>query len=167
MKFIKYILVLSLVIVMSVSLSAKEVNGDGVSKEQTVQSQSVRAQIVIVRPADLTGKAINVYIDGEYVSSLLPGAYTEESVCAGKHRISFAYTNVANRYKAKRKGGKWIAVKSKAKYVFVVAKKGNSLYAGNVSPDEVSKILKKYTKKQSHTISRLDKRQCRQPSVSQ
>ena len=149
----------------SSALSAKTEKWDTFSEQKTAQSQPIRSQIVIVRPVELTGTAINIYIDGEYVSSLLSGAYTEEFVCSGKHRVNLAYTNVNTRYKEKRQGGQWINFKSNNKQVYMITKKGNALLFNHSPQNDVSKVLKKYTKKQSHTISRLNKRQCTQPAA--
>ena len=166
MKPMKYILVLCLVCITSISLSAKVENWDTFSEQKTAQSQPTRSQIVIVRPKELAGQAINIYIDGEYVSSLLPGAYTEEFVCSGKHRVNLAYTNVATRYKEKRTGGQWINFKSNHKQVYSLTKEANRLQFKHYPQNDVSKLLKKYTKKQSHTISRLNKRKCTQPAAA-
>lgn len=161
MKSLKYIFVLCLACITPTLLFAKVEDWDTFSKQQATQQQSKRtAHIVIIRPENLPGKAINIYIDGEYVSSLLPGAYTEEVVCTGKHRVSLAYTNVATRYKEKYKGGEWIKFKSSQKHVYMLQKEGNKLHFTHLKENNISKLLKKYTKKQTHTISRLSKKKC-------
>jgi len=166
MKPMKYIFVLCMVCAISISLSAKVENWDTFSDQKTAQSQPTRSQIVIVRPKELAGQAINIYIDGEYVSSLLPGAYTEEFVCPGKHRVNLAYTNVFSRYKEKRSGGNLIHFKSNNKQVYMLTKEADRLQFKHYPQNNVPKLLKNYTKKQSHTISRLNKRQCTQPAAA-
>ena len=56
------------------------------------------SNIVIYRAAELKGTAVNVFIDGEYHASLLPGAYTQAIVCPGVHRITMSYTNRITSY---------------------------------------------------------------------
>ena len=117
-------------------------------------------EMIIARPESIKGRAINVYVDGEYVTSLLPGAYTVELVCPGKHRIKLAYTNVLTRYKEKQQGGQYFTFKPKKKYHFRILKKGKSLLVKPLTSKEIEELKDHYTKKQHHTISRLSKRKC-------
>lgn len=173
MKPMKPMLILSLVCIIATSLFSKVENWDTfseqkaeqTSKQKSMQTASTLSQIVIIRPKEMDGTAVNIYVDGEYLSSLLPGAYTQELICAGKHRINLAYTNVAYKYKQKRENGQRIHFKSGEKQqVYMLIKKNGKLTFQNYPENNVPKLLKRYTKKQTHTISRVNKRQCAQPS---
>ncbi|MCF6207668.1 MAG: hypothetical protein L3J47_12405 [Sulfurovum sp.] len=116
--------------------------------------------IVVVRPATLRGRAINVYIDGEYLTSLLPGAYTTERICPGKHRLRLAYTNVLTRYKEKNSGGQFFLFKPNSTYYVGIVKEGNQLRLRILSDKEAKRVNKDYDKRQTHTISRVSKKKC-------
>ena len=118
------------------------------------------SEMIVARPDKVKGQAINVYVDGEYVTSLLAGAYTSELVCPGTHRISLAYTNVSSRYKEKRKGGQYFTFEPKRKYHFRIVQAGKSLMIKPLTSQEIEEIQDHYRKKQHHTISRLSKRKC-------
>ena len=168
MRPLKHTLVLCLVSLSITTLFAKVERWDTFAKEKAQEQQvSTRtAQIVIVRPENVSGKAINIYIDGEYVSSLLPGAYTEELVCSGRHRVNLAYTNIATRYKEKRTGGDLIDFKSGEKNLYAITKENGKLRFKHYPKQDIPSLLTHYTKRQAHTISRLSKRKCTQPSKS-
>jgi OOP family OmpA-OmpF porin len=131
-------------------------------EEITQQTQDSLPVIVITRPKNIKGTAINVYVDGEYLTSLLPGAYTIEKVCPGKHRIRLAYTNVLTRYKEKDRGGQFFRFDSNKRHFFRIVTEGNALQLQMLSDKEAEKIEDDYTKKQTHTISRLSKKKCAQ-----
>jgi OOP family OmpA-OmpF porin len=117
-------------------------------------------QLVVAREDSLKGKAINVYIDGEYLTSLLPGAYTIERICPGKHRIRLAYTNILTHYKEKEKGGQFFRFASGDKQFFKIVKTDKGLELKPLSVQQTKNIHHNYTKKQRHTISRISKRKC-------
>ncbi len=167
MRYIKSILipVLLLVGLMFMPLSAKIESWDTFSHSGLHQSgkRSGRADIVIIRPHNLGGRAINIYIDGEYITSLLPGAYTEQRVCPGTHRVNLAYTNKFSRYRAKRSGGERILFKVGERRVYLLQKKGGKLHFVHYSTQDIPSLLQKYRKRQSHTISRYSRKKCTQP----
>jgi hypothetical protein len=165
MRPVQHLFFLGLLFIASITLFAKVEDWDNFSEEELLKIQPKLTNIIVVRPEEVEGKAINIYVDGEYVSSLLPGAYTEEQVCSGKHRINLAYTNVIARYQEKRKGGMWFDFKPETRQVYVIAKEKNKLKITPYRQEDVQKFLEKYTKKQKHTISRLNKRKCTQPKA--
>lgn len=166
MRALKHTLLLCLVNLSTTTLFAKVEQWDTFGEQKAKEQQtSIRtAQVVIVRPENVSGKAINIYIDGEYISSLLPGAYTEELVCSGRHRVNLAYTNITTRYKEKRIGGDLIDFKSGEKNLYAITKENGKLRFKHYLQNDIPSLLKHYTKRQTHTISRLSKRKCTQPS---
>lgn len=162
MKTIKTIFILCMIAVTSVSLFAKVEQWKNFSNHTLAKTPDSLSHIIVLRSDALRGQAINIYVDGEYVSSLLSGAYTQELVCPGNHRLNLAYTNAKTRYSEKRKGGQKATFDAGEKYVFRMVKQGNRLALHPLSKEEAVVELKKHTKKQSHTISRLNKRKCTQ-----
>ncbi len=144
------------------TLSAKIEHWDTFKNEDISHyyTKSEISEMIVARPDTVKGQAINVYVDGEYVTSLLPGAYTAELVCPGTHRISLAYTNVLTRYKEKRQGGQYFTFEPKHKYHFRIVQKGKSLTVKPLTSKEIVELRDRYRKKQHHTISRLGKQKC-------
>lgn len=163
MQFAKYSFIILMILLTTLSLSGKSENWETFSDAKELQTASNLSHMIVIRPKGVEGQAINIYIDGEYVSSLLPGAYTEELVCSGRHRINLAYTNVVSKYKEKRRGGQWVTFNTSEKHIYTIVKTEKSLKISAVPAQESQKYLKQFTKKQAHTISRLNKRRCTQP----
>ncbi|MFD1245745.1 OmpA family protein [Paralysiella testudinis] len=64
-----------------------------------------KAGAVFIRPANgLAGEAVNVFVDGQYLASLLPGGYRQLLLCPKDSRLSAAFTNVNTHYKEKQQG---------------------------------------------------------------
>ena len=125
------------------------------------------SSLVIYRPSALKGRAINVYIDGEYQASLLPGAYTQAMVCPGNHHAVTAYTNPATRYQEKKKQGKSIGLKASVVSFYQVTNHPvHGLTLLPLSKEEASSLFEENPPKKSHTISRLDRKACLQPDLT-
>ena len=124
------------------------------------------SSVVVFRTVNsVSGPAVNLYIDGEYQASLLSGAYTQTFVCPGTHRFSVAYTNVLTRYKAKKRVDlKSKFVKEHIAYYEIAKNSNNKLTIRPLSEEKALVLIKKLPPRQRHTISRLNKRQCRQGS---
>jgi len=152
----------------TVSLFARIENWDTFEKEKVSRYDKEEKDlplIVVVREDALEGRAINVYVDGEYLTSLLPGAYTAEHICPGKHRIRLAYTNVLTRYKEKDSGGQFFTFPSGSEQFFSIVRSDNTLILKPMTVDETKSVHKNYTKRQHHTISRISKRKCAQKAA--
>ena len=89
------------------------------SNEKVANTSQSLSSIVIVRPSNIQGRAINIFVDGEYISSLLPGAYTQDLVCPGTHRLKIAYTNIKTRYTEKRSTGQRVTFHADKKQLFL------------------------------------------------
>lgn len=126
------------------------------------------SSMVIYRAAALKGRAINVYIDGEYQASLLPGAYTQAIVCPGNHHVVTAFTNPATRYREKKKQGEKIGLKASVVSFFqVINHPAYGLTLLPLSREEASSLFKENPPGKSHTISRLDRQKaCLQSDLS-
>lgn len=120
------------------------------------------SSVVVFRPLNkVKGPAVNVYIDGEYQSSLLPGAYTQAKLCPGSHRLKVAYTNILTRYKEKRNAGqKSLLDAEEIAYYEIVTDKMSKLKLNALSEADALKLIRKLPPRQHHTITRVNKPQC-------
>ena len=63
----------------------------------TAYSTSVpdgRSSVVFYRQADaVEGSTVNIYVNGQYLGSLQPNAYRQETVCAQNQRFFAEFTN--------------------------------------------------------------------------
>lgn len=136
-------------------------------RENITIPDKVLSSMVIYRPAALKGRAINVYIDGEYQASLLPGSYTQAIVCPGKHHVATAFTNPATRYKEKKKQGKKIGLQASVVSFFqVINHPVHGLTLLPLSREEASSLFKENPPRKPHTISRLGRKSCLQSDLS-
>ncbi len=164
MKALKSRVIVFIFLLSSVLLSAQTENWNNFSDKKVVNTTQSLSSIVILRPTDIQGKAINIFVDGEYISSLLPGAYTQELVCPGTHRIKVAYTNITTRYKEKRSAGQRETFNAGKKHFYRIVYVGSKLQLQPLSEQERATFFTKHPKKQNHTISRFNKKKCYQPS---
>jgi hypothetical protein len=130
------------------------------------QAEQNLSSIVIFRPKDtINGPAVNIFIDGEYQSSLLPDAYTQASICAGVHHLSIAHTNILTRYKEKEVIGQKISPqKAKVSYFRIISLKDKSMKLEELHEVKAQEEIKKLTNRQNHTIPRVSKRICSKPA---
>jgi len=126
------------------------------------------SSVVVFRPLNqVKGSAVNVYIDGEYQASLLPGAYTQAKLCPGNHKLKVAYTNILTRYKEKKDSGqKALLEAEKIKYYQVVTAKTSKLKLEALSEREALKLINKLPPRQHHTITRVNKLQCSEKQIN-
>lgn len=130
--------------------------------------QKRMSSVVVFRPLNkVKGTAVNVYIDGEYQSSLLPGAYTQAKLCPGNHRLKVAYTNILTRYQEKRNiGQKTLLEAEKIEYYQVITDKMSKLKLKALSETEALKLINKLPPRQHHTIPRVNKLQCSEEQIT-
>ena len=129
------------------------------TKGHIVNPDKKLSSIVLFRQTEIRGKAINVYIDGEYQASLLPGAYTQAMIDPGIHHVTLAYTNPLSHYQEKKERGESVKLKSgKIFYCQILDNGETGLKISDLSQKEVIAFSHKRHLKQSHTISRLTKK---------
>lgn len=131
------------------------------------QVQSIKSaprgmsSIVVLRPVGaVAGQAINVYVNGEYLGSLRPGAYTQSPVCPGTNRISFAETNVQNQYREKSEAGQAISQNEDTVSFYTIDVQDGVFVATALEEATALQQLSKMPLKQHHTISRVSTRSC-------
>lgn len=176
----KLIFIISMMLLGSIALSAKETNlnqtieksaksGQGITEEwKNFSDTDIKkpykglSSMVVFRPLNSAqGPAINLYIDGEYQASLLAGAYTQASFCPGTHRFSIAYTNILTKYKEKvQVGQKSTFYANNIRYYQIDQDSKQKLVIHSLSEEKALDLIRKLPPRQRHTIPRLDKREC-------
>lgn len=125
------------------------------------QIPSGQSSIVVFRPLDtLAAKSVNVYINGEYLSSLRPGSYAQVVVCPGENRIGVETSDVSNRYEGKREAGRRVSQKPDAVSYFEIDSKNGRVVAIAVDDARAAQQLSAIPNKQNFTISRVSQRPC-------
>lgn len=120
-----------------------------------------KSAIVVFRPLDsVPAKSVNVYINGEYLSSLRAGTYAEVTVCPGENRISVETSDVRNRYAEKREPGERVQQTSDTVSYFEIDSKNGGLISIPLDDVQAAQRLSAMPQKQRHTISRVSQRSC-------
>ena len=121
------------------------------------------ASLVILRASASTQNAVNVFVNGEYATSLLPGAARKIEVCAGTRQISLAFSDVGRRYKDKEPGAPALqATLSAGQTGFVQILEpveGAQPTARLVSAEDAARVTDT-AKWQSHSLSRISTAAC-------
>ena len=65
------------------------------------------AGAMFYRPAGAGGPAANIYVNGEYLASLLPGGYRYAELCPYNQRLASAYTGQDTAYNIKAGAGEF------------------------------------------------------------
>ncbi|MDO5693718.1 MAG: hypothetical protein Q4G70_14790 [Pseudomonadota bacterium] len=110
----------------------------------------------------LDGPAVNVFVDGQYAASLLAGASRKVAVCAGAKRITTAFTDVNRRYVDKNYDAPAQLVNvavGQELYFDLVPVTGGQPKVQSMSEQDAARASESL-KGQSHSLSRIDTRQC-------
>ena len=114
------------------------------------------ASVVFMRDQALPGKAANIYINGEYFTSLLPSGFKQSPVCAGESRLTAHYTDVRSRYLEKQREGQTVTIPAGAvRYFKVVAGPREGTLALEQLEEAQAKQVLKGMQVQHHSITRV------------
>lgn len=145
-------------------------NSSVLEKWQTYSSEKVStpnsklSSAIIVRPACIKGKVVNVYIDREYQASLLEGAFAQEMVCPGVHQLKLVLSDAMMCYRDKAQRSQEFVFEAGKKYYFKIVNSKSGLKLEALTQAEVEEFFKKSSLKQRHTISRVNKKECDKPA---
>ncbi len=169
MKISRHKLTLAKTLLLSSLLTGCMVNGGskGIAVEKwdnfkqaqpSEQITSDKANVVFVRDEAFTdGAAVNIFVGGEYLASLLPGAYKQADVCPDNQKLVAIHTNVKDRYLTKEYGGQLYNLpKNQTTYLRVVQNSQGqpAFLAMNAEQIEQAKLK---AKQQTHTLPRVEK----------
>ena len=125
-------------------------------------AQQNLGSVVFLRDRSLAGKAANIYINGEYFTSLLPSGFKQSPVCAGVNRLTVHYTDVKSRYLEKQREGQLVSIPAGAvRYFKVVAGSGEGSLALEPLEEAQAKAALRGMQEQYHSITRVgDRSRC-------
>lgn len=124
------------------------------------------ASVVFVRENNaLSGAATNVFVNGEYLASLLPGAFKQSIACVGNNRFTVRHTDVSSQYFEKEREGQYFEVPAGVvSYFRVVADAKGMPALAPLDPKDGQALVGKM-KEQVHTLPRVDNRKtCAAPA---
>lgn len=120
-----------------------------------------KSSIVVLRPLNaVAGDAVNVYVNGEYLSSLRPGSSTQVSVCPGENRVNVGISSVRTTFRDKAAEGQVVSQGANTVRYFAVDAKDGVLVATAVDDARARRLLSAMPKNPPHTISRVTPRAC-------
>lgn len=115
-----------------------------------------RSSIVVYRQSDvIDGPTVNVYINSEYLTSLQPNAYRQETVCAENQKIYGEFTHQDPGYLAKEREGNFYDLAVNEVSFFKVTNVNGRPTIVQVSETQAKEELKAVPE-QTHTLSRID-----------
>ena len=125
---------------------------------QVVAPAENAASVVFLRESEaIPGQSVNVFVNGEYLASLLPGAYKQSIACVGNNRLTSKYTNVRTRYLEKEKEGQYFDVPAGQVTYFKVVPDASGAPSLQPLDAQTGQELVDNMKEQVHTLPRVDK----------
>lgn len=102
-------------------------------------------------------EAINIYVNGEYLASLLPKGAASVQLCRGRNKLLASYTSIKTRYLDKADKGQFYSIPAAKVSYFQIEE---SLRGTPVFRQITAETFKSLDiDKQRHTLSRVDKKQ--------
>ncbi len=138
-------------------------NGSSVEKWNNFSNTEVdqkvnsnKANVVFVRDENNNGKAVNIFVGGEYLASLLPNAYKQVQMCPENQKLVAIETNVDDRYLTKENGGQIYNIPlDKTTYLRVSQDQKGQPFFLAMNEEEINQF-KNSAKEQVHTLPRVD-----------
>lgn len=117
--------------------------------------------VYFIRGKDaIQGPAVNVFVDGHFVTSLLPGNHRALSMCSRTTNITAAFTDPHSNYnQIRQRKNPYALQEGKVYYFSVEADEYNKPYFQQLTEQEAEKLLK-YTREAVRTLSRLPNNIC-------
>lgn len=113
--------------------------------------------LVFYREDDVQGNAVNLYINGNYQTSLLENAFTPVVLCAGSQNLSVSFSS--NQGFGNRTEGKVVRLNDRdITYVKLAQQSGKLTF--DVVPNYLAKEVVEKLSTQNQTISRLASKAC-------
>ena len=102
---------------------------------------------------------INVYINGQYQTSLVGQTYTQQSLCPGNHRMKAAREDVRRQYVSKEEG-QTFAVGSEPIQYFRVSEGAGGVASIAPTPAQAVAANASLRQLQTHTVPRVVRNGC-------
>lgn len=78
-------------------------------KVNTSVDANAASAVFLRQQGAVPGQAVNIFINGEYLTSLTPGGFQQGPACVGSNRLTASYTDVSTRYLEKERQGQSFA----------------------------------------------------------
>ncbi len=115
------------------------------------------ATLIFLRPGRATAAAkdapLNVYVNGRYLASLLPGGYVEHRNCAGTVPVAAVFDDARIRHLGQRGQAASVGIEAGKTYYFRVESAGADQQA-KVTPLTVEQVSLSEYRRQSHALAR-------------
>lgn len=115
------------------------------------------ATLIFLRPGRTTAAAkdepLNVYVNGRYLASLLPGGYVEHRNCAGTVPVAAVFDDARIRHLGQRGQAASVGIEAGKTYYFRVESAGADQQA-KVTPLTVEQVSLGEYRRQSHALAR-------------
>ncbi|MDO4640758.1 MAG: OmpA family protein [Neisseria sp.] len=136
--------------------TAREVWTDTTSTAYSTSVPDDKSSVVFYRQADaINGPTVNIYVNGQYLGSLQPNAYRQETVCAQNQRFFAEFANRDAAYNAKANSGDYYNLPEAAVSFFKIIQGENGRPALQaVTPEQAEQEMKGVLS-QHHTLSRV------------
>lgn len=121
-----------------------------VSTDKLGENQSL---VVFYRENDIQGPAANVYVNGNYQTSLLPNAFSPIAVCAAKNLFTSSFTTTA-AFGNRTQGVYYTTPVKQITYVKVVQERNGKLTFVEVDSDVAQQVIANLPK-ENQTLSRV------------
>ena len=124
------------------------------------------AGAIFYRPAGAGGPAANIYVNGEYLASLLPGGYRYAELCPYNQRLASAYTGQDPAYNIKAGAGEFYDLPKGYVSFFRVGDSGMGPSLQAVNRATAGRDLG-LLREQVHTLPRLEQNRSCSPELVQ
>ena len=128
------------------------------SADARFQVSEEAAGVVFYRRAeDLNGPSVNIYVEGEYLASLLPNGFRYALVCPKSQRFEAQFTGVAydNGYIRKGQSGEYTDLPAASISYFKVVPSASGLPQVVRMPAEEARTDLRVLREQTHTLPRV------------
>lgn len=122
-----------------------------------------QALVVLYRKDDITGRALNVYINRDYQASLLPNAYSAVAICADKHLFSSSFTT-NKKFGNRGKGTHYTLPAGEVIYIRMLQDKNGETHFQKVEKSVAEKELADLPR-ESQTLPRVFQNKACNPNV--
>lgn len=103
----------------------------------------------------LDGKTINIFVDKQYLTSLLPGTVKQIELCPGKHSFTAHKTDVPEKYQVKLSTEQLFNINDNEIHYFKLVNNKDGLTFEEIQKSLISALDNNVTQ-QVHTLPRVD-----------
>nr|WP_071057723.1 OmpA family protein [Pelistega sp. MC2] len=122
----------------------------------TAPAENAASVVFLREEGSLTGQAVNIFVNGEYLTSLLPGGYKQSIACVGNNRLTSQFTDVRTRYLEKERSGQYFDIPARQVTYFMVVPDASGAATLQPLDAATAKPMINGMKEQAHTLPRVD-----------